>query len=121
MADAPDLDSLARRFLDLWQDQVAATVSDPALADWMARLLAAPAGAVSGRGQPENEQEDDADAAAARPRGAAPAAAASGAGDGSVEQLARRLAACEERLAALESRLEGARGGARRAPRRGRS
>ena len=30
--DAPDLEALARRFLDLWQDQVAASVASPDLA-----------------------------------------------------------------------------------------
>ena len=40
--DAPDLEALAKRFLDLWQEQVAASLADPALADWLARFLAAP-------------------------------------------------------------------------------
>ena len=42
--DAPDLEALAKRFLDLWQDQVAASVADPALAEWLSRFLAAPGG-----------------------------------------------------------------------------
>ena len=40
--DAPDAEALAKRFLDLWQDQVAASVADPAMAEWLARFLAAP-------------------------------------------------------------------------------
>ena len=46
MAESPDLAALARRYVDLWQDQLTAMAADPALAESTARLLAAlvPAG-----------------------------------------------------------------------------
>ncbi|WP_303980848.1 hypothetical protein [Dongia mobilis] len=40
-ADAPELDELARRLLDLWQDQLAAVAANPDLATQAARLMAA--------------------------------------------------------------------------------
>ncbi|MEE8271723.1 MAG: hypothetical protein V3R98_08325 [Alphaproteobacteria bacterium] len=38
MAEPPDFEDLARRYLDLWQDQWAAAASDPHAAEAMARL-----------------------------------------------------------------------------------
>ena len=110
--DAPDLEALAKRFLDLWQDQVAASVADPAMAEWLARFLAAPGGpgVTPTMGVSRNEHAAFAgdpgafaDIFAAMAAGAAPAAASSGAGDDRVDELSRRLADCEKRLAALES------------------
>ena len=39
--DAGDFDKLARRYLDLWQSQLAGLASDQALTDQIARLFAA--------------------------------------------------------------------------------
>lgn len=47
MSASSDLESLARRFLDLWQEQVAAMFSAPALAEWAARALS-PLGTAPG-------------------------------------------------------------------------
>lgn len=42
MSEAPpDFSSLARRYLDLWQEQVAAMANEPALAEALARGIAA--------------------------------------------------------------------------------
>ena len=41
MAEPPDLAALARRYVDLWQDQLTAMAADPALAESTARLLQA--------------------------------------------------------------------------------
>lgn len=38
-ADLPDLETLARRYLDLWQDQWAALAADPDTAESLARLF----------------------------------------------------------------------------------
>ena len=100
--DAPDLEALAKRFLDLWQDQVAASVADPAMAEWLARFLAAP-GVTPTQGASRNEPGAFADIFTAMAAGAAPAAASSGAGDDRLDELLGRLAECEKRLAALES------------------
>ena len=37
MTDSPDLQRLAARYLDLWQEQVARMATDPALPDLMAK------------------------------------------------------------------------------------
>ena len=39
--DAGDFDKLARRYLDLWQNQLAGLASDQALTEQIARLFAA--------------------------------------------------------------------------------
>ena len=122
-ADAPDLEALAKRFLDLWQDQVAASVADPALADWLARFLAAPGhtGPMAGpMAAPTSGMTPDAaafaDVFAAMARRSPAAAAPGGAGDDRVDQLAGRLAECEKRLAALERGVGGAGGKPRKRP-----
>jgi hypothetical protein len=105
MAEPPDFAELAKRYVDLWQDHLMAIAGDPALAESVARMFlglgaAAPGGAT----------RDGAFASAAR---AATAAAASHERERGLDELARRLAALEERIAALET---GARGGNGRAP-----
>jgi hypothetical protein len=125
--DAPDLEALAKRFLDLWQDQVAASVADPALAEWLSRFLAAPGapGAVAGlakHGETPNDAAAFADIFAAMAAGytpgAPPAAASSGAGDDRLDELSRRLADCEKRLSALEPGAGKPGGKPRRRPRK---
>ncbi len=119
MSDAPDLDALAKRFLDLWQAQVAASVSDPALADWIAQLMAGAPGAPDALNAAPRGQAHAGIAAFTAAAGGAPAAAAApGAGDERLVELDRRLAACEERLAALERAAGEAGGGARAKPRK---
>ena len=39
MSDAPDLEALARRYLDLWQDQMSAMASDPAMVEALSRTF----------------------------------------------------------------------------------
>ena len=86
MSKAPDLESLAKTYLDLWQDQFASMAADPATAEAMARLfgamtagwgspgggMAGSAGASDGRGSPGNEDRsgaaDGTAAAAPSPR-----------------------------------------------------
>jgi hypothetical protein len=127
MSEAPpDFKTLARRYLDLWQEQVTAMANDPALAETLAQgvammaqmpasiLQAAAAGAASTVNQARaadagSSVPSDSPAAGNAP-GAAPAAAASDGACVDADGLARRLAAVEERLAALEARL-GAPGG----------
>ena len=41
MADPPDLSALAKRYVDLWQDQLIALAAHPELAEGLARVLAA--------------------------------------------------------------------------------
>ena len=97
--DQPDLAALAKRFMDLWQEQMAAQAADPALADSIARFMQAmppgmpfwPGAYGSGPVRPP------APAAAPRERGSG------------VDQLASRLRAIEGRLARLEAGTGGKR------------
>ncbi|MDH3738220.1 MAG: hypothetical protein OER92_03425 [Alphaproteobacteria bacterium] len=136
MTDTPDFAALAREYLDLWEDQLAAMAADPTLAAQSAQFFetmgqagstAAPqataqmaalaqqfmtlAGLATG-GTPNND-----DTKRAPPRTAAPAAAP----DNSAQQLAEltsRLTALEKRLDRLEAGGGGARGGAKPAARK---
>ncbi|BBK39362.1 hypothetical protein STAQ_44400 [Allostella sp. ATCC 35155] len=121
MADPPDTDELARRFVTLWQEQMLAVAADPAVAETAARwltLFAAPPFAgvpFAGFGTPSPAPHHD----AATPPGPPPAAGAHDAGRHDLEQLARRMAALEERIAGLEAAQRGpARRPRRAAPRR---
>jgi hypothetical protein len=139
MAEPPDLQHLAKRYLDLWQDQLRAMAADPEMMAAVGRMLAA---AVGQQGQPAAEGAPAAPnpfawwpMAGAMPSlsptgGATPfdsvfaagrahaearsqaAAAASDGGSRELRELERRLAALEERLDALEP---GARDGSRSA------
>ncbi|MBX9634232.1 MAG: hypothetical protein K2X44_04550, partial [Magnetospirillum sp.] len=120
MSEAPpDFRALARRYLDLWQEQVAAMANDPALADAVAQgitmMTQMPAAllqaATASAAYPVNEaRAADAgtptvtatESSAPRPQAAAAAP------DGTridVDGITRRLAAVEERLAALEAQF----------------
>jgi hypothetical protein len=132
-AGAPDLEDLARRYVDLWQDQMTALAGDPEFAESLQKVMAALGVAASGApaawsawpaafsslmaaGRPDVErgQQSDARKSAAAP-GAAPAAAAPDGGGADLGVLAKRLAALEQRVAALEGTIgEGRAGGTRR-------
>jgi hypothetical protein len=94
MVDEPDIERLARTFLDLWQEQVAASASDAGLA-----------GLFAG-GKAEDQAGDHAnngsDGAPPAPPGATAAGFSPGLGDDQLAEFARRLADCAQRLAALE-------------------
>ncbi len=151
MAEQADLDELARRYLDLWQDQMTALAGDKEFAETVQRLMttmgmsatAAPefwrAWPATMAGLQATEQTQGASddqsretgpraptrsaegsAAGTAARTAAPAAASDG-GELGLDQLARRLAALEQRIAALEAAGSGRRGGAASKPRKGRS
>jgi len=48
MSDTPDIDELAKRYLDLWQDQLSALAGDPEFAEVMTRLMGSSATAMPG-------------------------------------------------------------------------
>ncbi|HVC52280.1 MAG TPA: hypothetical protein VND87_09695 [Stellaceae bacterium] len=97
IAAMSEADELARRFLALWADYLAAVASDPQNAEiwrrWLEVAIPAPA------------KRDDAGIDGNPPRppaGAAAAAGAFGERDDAVAELARRIEGIEQRLAALE-------------------
>jgi hypothetical protein len=117
MADPPDLSALAKRYVDLWQDQLIALAAHPELAEGLARVLAAfpfPSVTWPATGPASSHNGN---AATAAPR-TAPSAAAPGGGDHQLRQLARRLAALEERLSRLETGASGGGQRSRKKPRR---
>jgi hypothetical protein len=136
MLDPPDYDDLARRYLDLWQEQWAAMAADPRTAELLTQLYSlvgqqmsafapflqgfsafgpgpGPAADSSGAADEIKKHREDHDAARSAPersvrRGEPPSRATpSGAApddraDG-VDELTRRLAVVEERLARIET------------------
>ena len=115
MGDAPDLASLAKRYIDLWQEQMIAVAADPDLAEAFARLMSLllPTGWAA-RTDGAGREHGGADATA--PRTAAAPDPSRERGDG-LDEFARRLAALERRIAALE---KGPRAGRKRAASRAR-
>ena len=123
MAKPPDLEDLARRYLDLWQEQLRAMAADPETMESVGRMLSAMGGAAppapmnpaawmsamglappaggTGGGNPFDAVFANAPQKAAD--GTAAAAAASDGGGNDLRQLERRLAALEQRIVELES------------------
>lgn len=148
--DVADLEGLAKRFQDLWQEQLAATAADPEFMEmmgkWMGAIAAAgmgppsapagPAVGVVGPPDPAVWMAAMQQALAAAGKGgpgdvrvdggspaarAKAAAAASGAGNVDGDQFERRLADLEERVGRLEAHLGGARKGTSAGTRRRKS
>ncbi|HVI50730.1 MAG TPA: hypothetical protein VM661_05920 [Candidatus Sulfotelmatobacter sp.] len=117
MTDAPDLQQLARRYMDLWQDQMAAVVNDPKLAESMAQAYTLMTKSAAAIAQATNIKAGDANAKGAHePNTDSPlsSGAASGAAAPAVPSdepgldaavLARRVAELEERVLRLEAAL----------------
>jgi hypothetical protein len=134
--EAPDLEDLARRYVDLWQDQMTALAADPAFAESVQKVMAALGVAASGlpaawsawpaalgsvmaaaRPDVERGHETHGRKPAAAP-GPAPAATAPDGGGADLGVLTERLAALEQRIAALEGGTGGARRRAKGKPER---
>lgn len=104
MSDTPDLDALAKRYLDLWQEELSRLSSDREVAEAMARTIelmnagvARFAGAVRGVGDDGGGMGKPADAG-----GAAAAGAARRGADVGLERVQARVAALEKRVRELE-------------------
>jgi uncharacterized small protein (DUF1192 family) len=139
MTKPPDLDALARQYLDLWQDQLAGMAQDPEVTEMMARTvelmntnmaaftLFAQSALGAATGRPKSTKVNGHDTPAPQRRtppataGSKAAAAASGDPNLDVDELLRRIAALEKRLAALEAGPAKKRGGPRKSPNRRRS
>jgi hypothetical protein len=127
MTDAPDINQLARRYLDLWQDQVTALANDPAVAEAMARtyaLMTKGAAAFAASMPTDNSGAEAHDSSVGNPiptataPGTTAVAAASGDPGGDVARLVGRIAELEERVLRLEAAVAGAGGGTAPRPRR---
>ena len=100
--DSTDFDRLARRYLDLWQSQLAGLSADQALTEQIARLFAAANTQVASAIKAAQGAQYGAKT------GTPSAAASSGHGADDVGELRKRVEALEARIAELESRLRGA-------------
>jgi hypothetical protein len=98
--DSADFDRLARRYLDLWQNQLSGMASDQALTEQVARLFAAANAQVASAIQAAQGA-----AHANRETGTSSSAAASGNSPDDMGELRRRVATLEARIAELEARL----------------
>ncbi|MEE8505272.1 MAG: hypothetical protein V3S40_03520 [Kiloniellales bacterium] len=143
MSNKADLDELAQRYLDLWQDQMSALAADKDFAEALQQLMtgmglaatSAPAAwgtwpammagldPAASMGQTAYGQtRDSASNPKTRPAaGSAPAADASDGGLAGLDEFARRIASLEERIAALEAGGKRRGGGTSSKPRKGRS
>jgi hypothetical protein len=120
MADEKDLESLAKRYLDVWESQLAGMAADSELAAQLGRLFAATNSALlaglkaplAAAGAFNAAQQSGAGGAqsAGQPTGATagPAAPAAASGDRGLDlgELSDRLAALERRITGLERFIE---------------
>tara|TARA_A100001037_G_C15113041_1_gene619979 strand:- start:447 stop:887 length:441 start_codon:yes stop_codon:yes gene_type:complete len=138
MSNQPDFTTLARQYLDLWEDQLTAMAANPDLAEQTARFfdtmqqlgaianpmavpgLAAMMAQMTGPfGSPASSTTDQSDGPSDQPAAAAGTAAATATHtdrDQQLVELTRRLADVEERLRLLESGHRAARGKATKKP-----
>ena len=105
MTDNPDLQRLAARYLDLWQEQVARLATDPALPDLMAKSYGMIKERWDDAAQQFGQGGEDRDRSAAS--GAKTSAVSPRDPGDQLAVLLERLAAVEERLGKLEQGLVG--------------
>jgi hypothetical protein len=106
MTDTPDLQRLAARYLDLWQEQVGQMAGDPALSELMAKSF----GMIKERWDEAAKQFDGkggGDRHSAQPAGAAASAVPSDDAGLQPGLLLERIALLEKRVAQLEQGLVG--------------
>jgi hypothetical protein len=116
MTDRPDLDGLARRFLDLCEDQVGAWAADATLANSL-RIWLGLFGPAKEGGIVNGQSSSNGTGTAAAP-GTAATADPSGDGGDDLARLARQLAAFGRQFAGLEAGTSSGADGDRGEPRR---
>jgi hypothetical protein len=115
---SPDFDELAKKYLDLWQQQIAGLARDPAkMTDAATAWSQMASSFLAASPNPFTATPHDSASAAPSAHRPAPASAPPGAGGLDPLQLLRRLDDIERRLSALESQPGAKRS---RAPARGR-
>ena len=124
MSEPPDLDALAKQYLDLWQQQLGGVSEDQQTAKIMAQtmeLMNAGAAAIASMAtqNPGNQNQGNADADASSSPSTAAGGAAPGASDLDLAELAQRLERLEKRLDSLETGTKKSRRKPAKKPRKG--
>ena len=102
MSEPPDLDALAKQYLDLWQQQLGGISKDQQTAEIMAQTMELMNAGASAFATMATQNQGYADADASSSPSTAASGASSGASDLDVAELARRIARLEKRLDSLE-------------------
>jgi hypothetical protein len=100
MADFPDPQELVRRYLDLWQQHLTQTATDPELAEGMAKLIRALPAAVSENWPAWTETYSDENT----PNGTPASGTAPDGNNVVLDEFILRLDALEKRLDTLEQK-----------------
>lgn len=116
--EPPDLNALARKYMELWQQQLAATADDDTLSKTMAdavRLMSSGAAQMATQSQDymtamqtavqEAQSAHGTPSATDPSSGTAPTGAAHRNDDGLLDECARRIGELEERVRVLERQL----------------
>lgn len=105
MADPADMEALAKRYIELWQEQLAKASADPSVTEaWQAVFQAA---AKNMGWTPDSIAAFTANAQTTAQTGAETVAPAPGDGGPDLADVLRRLDALEQRLSALEADQDG--------------
>lgn len=123
MSDAPDLNDLAKRYIDLWQEHLSDLAADGDVTDTIARTIELMSGSASAiaafnmqmteaalkqtgstdEGTKSDGGQPDPKTGQSAPSGTTPPAPAHGGSNPDVDELTRRVAKLEKRLNQLES------------------
>lgn len=114
-SDTPDLDQLARKYLDLWQEHLNALAEDGETMEIMARTMALMNSGAAVFASAAGDQAANEQSASDTPSG--PASAKSETAGAAHEPASPDLARCLERIAALERRVAELEGAKRKKPR----
>jgi hypothetical protein len=133
MADTPDPQELARRYLDLWQQHLTQAATDPDLAATTAKFwqtlqsgmatgipgwppVAVNTGAAHNSGP--NDDAARSEFTSEHASGSAPDSASPDSGGGNLDELLDRMAALEKRLDSMEQKPRSSRKRAAKGPRK---
>ena len=119
MSEPPDLDALAKQYLDLWQQQLGGISKDQQTAEIMAQTMELMNAGASAFATMATQNQGNADADATSSPTTTADSAAPGASDSDVAELTRRIERLEKRLDSLETGAKKSRKRTTKKPRNG--